>query len=184
MADFLLVAGSRSKRLFCASWSTLYAYQISFAYDKVGGGAAILSPAHFHLATPTSENFRFRKFSPSRTCVQKFVSFHGRLGPQKCIRFGRKKERKKERKNNPYNFNRSLGTVGARALIKTASGGERALAPACGPPPVAVGFLLRSTSCRSQEVGPRDFPVRLCRLYMCTFLCVFVDSIGGSKVLY
>ena len=97
MADFLSVAGSRSKRLFCASWSTLYAYQISFAYDKVGGGAAILSPSHFRLATPTSENFKFRKFSPSRTCVQKFVSFHGRLGPQKCIRFGRKKEERKKK---------------------------------------------------------------------------------------
>ena len=164
MADFLSVAGSRSKRLFCAAWLTLYAYQISFAYDKVGGGAAILSPSHFRLATPTSENFRFRKFSPSRTCVQKFVSFHGRLGPQKCIRFGRRRRKK----NNPYKYNRSLGTVGARALIKTASGGERALAPACGPPPVAVGFLSRSTSCRSQEVGPRDFLVRLCRLYMRT----------------
>ena len=52
--------------------------------------------------------------------------------------------------------------------IKTASGGERALAPACGPSPVAVGFLSRSISCRLQEVGPRDFLVRLCRLYMRT----------------
>ena len=43
MSDFLLVAGSRSMRLFCASWWTLYVYQISFAYAKVGGGSAILS---------------------------------------------------------------------------------------------------------------------------------------------
>ena len=127
----------------------------------MGGGAAILSPAHFHLATPTSENFRFRKFSPSRTCVQKFVSFHGRLDPQKCIRFGRKKEE--------------------RRRIKTASGGERALAPACGPPPVAVGFLLRSTSCQSQEVGPRDFLLRLCRLYAYRISFAY-DKDGGTAV--
>ena len=43
MADFLSVAGSRSKRLFCASWSTWYAYQILFAYDKVGGTAIFVA---------------------------------------------------------------------------------------------------------------------------------------------
>ena len=51
MADFLLVAGSRYKYFFCASWWTV------FAYDKVGGGAAILIPAHFRLATPTKNSF-------------------------------------------------------------------------------------------------------------------------------
>ena len=37
--NFLTVTGSRAKRLFCVSWSTVYAYRISFAYDKVGGTA-------------------------------------------------------------------------------------------------------------------------------------------------
>ena len=69
----------------------VYAYQM-FAYDKVGRGAAILSPAHFHLPTPTSENVRFGNSSPGRMCVPKFMTFHGCLGPKKCIHFGRKKE--------------------------------------------------------------------------------------------
>ena len=68
-----------------------------------------------------------------------------------------------------------------RRRIKTASGGERALAPACGPPPVAVGFLLRSTSCRSQEFGPRDFLVRLCRLYAYRISFAY-DKVGGTAV--
>ena len=60
-------------------------------------------PAHFPLATPTSEKFRFQHFSPSRTCVPNFMTFHGRLGPQKCICFGRK------RKNNLYKNKQALG---------------------------------------------------------------------------
>ena len=31
------------QRLFCASWSTLYAYQISFAYDKVSETAIFVA---------------------------------------------------------------------------------------------------------------------------------------------
>ena len=57
MADILLVAGSQYKILYCASWWTVYVYKILFAYDKVGGGAAILIPGHFRLATPTKNSF-------------------------------------------------------------------------------------------------------------------------------
>ena len=125
----------------------------------------------------------FRKFQIPKIFTEpdvcaKICEFSWSFRPSKMHSF-----RQKERKN-PYKYNRSLGTIGARALIKTASGGERALAPACGPPPVAVGFLLRSTSCWSQEVGPRDFLVRLGRLYMRTEFRSPTTKLAGRPSLW
>ena len=113
MAHFLLDAGSWSKRLFSASWCVLYAYRISFVHAKVGGGAENLSPAHFRLATPTSKNDRFWNFSPSRTSVPNFLTFHCRLGPQKCVRLGRRRRRR-----NIYIYIYVTVNVDSRGLCK------------------------------------------------------------------
>ena len=53
----LPVGGRKSiQESFCVSWWTLYAYQISFVYDKVGGGAAILSLPTSHWPRPLQKN--------------------------------------------------------------------------------------------------------------------------------
>ena len=72
---------------FCVSWWTLYAYQISFAYDKVGGGAAILSHGHAHFRKIQIPTF----FSEPDMCA-KFHDFSWSFRPPKMHLFRKKKK--------------------------------------------------------------------------------------------